>query len=485
MSSSITVISTISSGCANTHSCPFYQQGSNLILNILIVGPDKLGTEYGGGQVYIRNLILGLMKRRYDICYLYVVFADVLLPRIDSACHSEIKELRLTMPKAWRAIDDTASQSRIVREITSIVSNIKPDIIHAHAWKGITAIAARKAAIPCVITAHHGGIVCPAGALLNADDAICQVAANDSNCLKCCTKSIPGWRFWYPLLKAMPLKLRLWAGGRLRRLPFIFFLTPLGTISTNIRDKMKEVHNIGQNADRIIAPSLAIAEALVRNGIPEEKIRVIPHGIHLPQIRPMRSDLVVGPVRFLFVGRINRVKGLHVMLEAFADLPSEKYELHIVGCAVTKREKYYIKRLKKDFSAVKAVWHGGVPHQEIYDLIASCDVLVHPAIFLEVFGLTIAESLAVGRPVIASSCGGADFQIRDGENGLLVPPNEVVSLRKAIQSMIYDPARIKVMGEHCGDVVSIERHVSELQKVYNELMGDMANISLIDLKEVS
>jgi glycosyltransferase involved in cell wall biosynthesis len=448
-------------------------------VKILIIGHAGFSESYGGGQVYVRNLIKGFLDKGYAIEYLNLAFTNTTYPKLNQQKVNGVLTQQLVLPDLWQNIG-AGQNEEVLETLASALQDIAPDIIHAHAWKDITALAARKAGIPCVVTAHHGGIVCPAGALLNADDAICQVPACDTYCLKCCTKSVPGWRFWYPLLTAIPLKPRIWAGDRLRRLPFILFLTPLGTISVNVRDKMQSVHNIGKNSDRIIAPSSAIAEALVRNGVPEKKIAVITHGISLPQPQPLRADLGTGSMRFLYVGRISHVKGVHIMLEAFTGIPSLTYELHIVGGAITKQERRYLLKLKRKFALVNAVWHGSLPHEEIPQHIAACDVMVHPTISLEVFGLTIAEALAVGRPIIATRCGGAEVQIRDGENGLMVPPNNVMALRDAIQSIIDAPARLQSMAKQTGDVVSIVQHVEKLEKIYIELVDNVAPKKLIN-----
>jgi glycosyltransferase involved in cell wall biosynthesis len=437
-------------------------------VKILTIGKGSLSDRYGGGQVYFRNLINGLLGGEHSVEYLDLTFLSNSFPEVKQQTANGVLSHRLAVPNSWKYL--SARQNDETMEIlVSVFRTVAPDIIHAHAWKNIAALAAKKANIACIVTAHHGGIVCPAGALLNADDEICHVPASDAHCLKCCTKSVPGWRLWYPILKALPIRLRLWAGERLRQLPFILFLTPLGTISCNIRDKMQSMLDIGQNAKRIIAPSPAIAEALVHNGFPDEKIVVVPHGIPLPHRLPLRPDFGSGPLRFLFVGRINHVKGVHVMLEAFAALQHDKYELHIVGGAVTKPESRYMARLKRKFSSVNAVWHGSRPHEAIMQHLAWCDLMVHPAISLEVFGLTIAEALAVGRPVIATRCGGAEAQIRDGENGLLVSPNDAAALRQSIQSVLEDPSRLRRMAEQSAEVVSIERHVTVLERIYCEL----------------
>jgi glycosyltransferase involved in cell wall biosynthesis len=413
-------------------------------MKLLIVSSGSFFSKYGGGQEYLRNLIDELVRMGVN-------------PYIASPISGNGE------PEEYKGCHIFNFSPDISIEGTKLfLKKINPSIVHAHGYKNFFAIACYELGIPCIVTVHHGGIVCPAGALLNADDVICQVPASHENCLKCCVKTLPGWRLWYPLIRFLPVTFRLWIGDRLRHLPFILFLTPLGTISCNIRDKIQSVEDIGKNATRIIAPSNAIAEALARNGIPEKKIVIIPHGIPLLQHQSLRSDIGKGPVRFIFIGRINYNKGLHVMLEAFAKFPPEKYVLHIVGGADTRPEKRYETKLKRKFAFVNVLWHGMRPHEEITRYMAWCDVMIHPAICLEVFGLTIAEAISVGRPVIATSCGGAEMQIRDGENGFLVPPNDAAALAEKIEYFLKNPSDIIRFSDNIKFVKSIKENITEI-----------------------
>jgi glycosyltransferase involved in cell wall biosynthesis len=435
-------------------------------VRILIVGPDKLGSEYGGGQVYVKNLVAGLLAHQHDVSYMSITFADISLPqRLWSSC-ATIKELQLIMPAIWCAGRNPTGKSHITDEIASVFKEFSPDIVHAHGWKEYSCIVARQSGIPCVVTAHHGGLVCPAGALLNANDEICRIPANARDCYKCCIKAVPGWRFWCFLLNRIPNKIAMPIGRYISGIPFIPFVTPLGIIPCSIKDKIKSVKEIGANADRLIAPSPAIGNALVRNGVPEQKVVVVPHGIPPLARRPLPDGLGKRPLKLLYLGRINHVKGLHIMLDACAQLPRNAYELHIVGEAVTRQEKRYCRKLKKKFADVSVIWHGGKPHDEIPELIADRDLMIHPAIFLEVFGLTIAESLALGRPVIASRCGGAEIQVRDGENGLLVPPNDSGALSDALLRLIENPGLVRKMADKIGAVHTLDAHIYDLEKIY-------------------
>lgn len=439
------------------------------MMKILVSSYKLISSSYGGGEVYIRNLIAGLSGHGHHVIGMSLAFTDVQEPQRLWFRHDIFEEVQLSLPKGWMiGSHENHEDSRVQRELALLLKEIAPDIIHANGWKQDISLAGCKAGIACVVTAHHGGIVCPAGALLNADDEICQVPVNDVDCPKCCAKSIPGYRLWYPLLRLMPFQRRIRFGRWVEKRPFIPFLTPFGKITCSILEKGEAVAAMASAATRFIAPSPAIGEALVRNGVPEAKVLSVPHGIPLPAPVPRPVGLEGRPVKFLYVGRISYVKGLHVLLEACRELPHESYELHVVGNAVTNPEERYFQRLQNHFPEVNVVWHGGKAHEEVPQMLAASDVLVHPAICLEVFGLTIAEALAVGRPVIASRCGGAEIQIQDGINGLLVPPNNPLALRRALLRLIESPDHIRDMAQRTGPVNSIENHVDELMQIYRE-----------------
>ncbi|HQQ87824.1 MAG TPA: glycosyltransferase [Smithellaceae bacterium] len=435
-------------------------------MKILLVGLDKLGRQYGGGQVYVQSLVDGFLANKHDVAYMSIAFSVATAPKKVLSDYKTIKELQVILPQSWQLNDRYSEKSDIVEAISEVFKEINPDIIHAHGWKEYASLAAFRCKIPCVVTAHHGGIVCPAGALLNHNDEICTIAASYKNCLPCCVQNIPGGRLWLPFLRLLPINFQLRVGKWLKKMRFVYFITPLGIMALTIQNKLDAVQTLGRYATRLIAPSNAIRDAMVRNGIPNEKVVVVPHGIPLPERKPLRANFGKTPTRLLYVGRISYVKGLHVMLEAFKGIASDQYELHIVGGAVTKLEQRYLKKLKKEYGDVKAIWHGGVAHEEIMRHIAACDVMIHPAICLEVFGLNIAEALAVGRPVIATRCGGSEMQIRDGENGWLVPPNDVLALRKTLYSVMNKPSLVKEFANKKSAVISIEQHLEDLKKVY-------------------
>ena len=281
-------------------------------MNVCIVASGDFFSDYGGGQVYVRNIVDELAR------------------------HSEISTTVISFnanqqpsTKEYNGI-----QVHIVNDETSLLDALKtihPDIVHANGEKLLSAKICKELEIPCIVTAHHGGLVCPAGALLNTNDEICSIPADYSHCLKCYLRNTPTGLFWYPLLKHYSQNHYCRIGKHLERLPSVPFLTPIGRTGQIVTQKLKDWKELAATATHFIAPSNAIAEALKRNGCPSDKITVIPHGIPIHQTSNIKHQ--TSNIHFYYVGRINYVKGIHVLLKAFSSIDNPNIRLHLIGGA--------------------------------------------------------------------------------------------------------------------------------------------------------
>lgn len=420
-------------------------------MKIVQIANGDFFSTYGGGQVYVKNIVDEMIRQQIAVS----VFSFV----NKNALNSYEK-------KNYNGIDLYEIYTQEESLIEKLLKEIKPDIIHAHAEKAFIAKISKKLHIPCVVTAHHGGITCPAGMLMNSKDEICRVPVSQKNCLPCVLRNIKGGQTIYPLLKHIPLNLRLNLGSFLDKLPFIYFVTPYGKSSLFIEEKKTEWKTIIKNVDVMIAPSHAIAENMVLNGLDKEKVKVIPHGIPITSNNNIEVENNSFKVKFFYIGRIGYVKGIHLLLETFIQLPEDCCELHLVGDISGKYEKQLIDKYKNNKNIV---FHGKIEPERVLDYIQQFDVLVHPAICLEVFGLNIAEALSQGKPVIATRCGGAEMQIKDKENGILVEPNNSKELKKAIQEMITILNQKKMPFKTKEVVIPLENHVKELLNQYNQI----------------
>ena len=193
-------------------------------------------------------------------------------------------------------------------------------------------------------------------------------------------------------------------------------------------------------ADVVLCPSFFVRDTMVQNGVPEEKCFVNPFGVDTRQFQP-RTYVPVSP-RFISVGTICVRKGFQYLFAAFAQVKKElpDAELIVVG------------DYKIDFRMQRAKWEGTfthiphLPHQELAALLVTCSAFVFPSVE-EGLARVIPEAMACGLPVIASYESGATTLVRDGVQGIIVPPREPALIAEAMVRLGRDANLNATMGK--------------------------------------
>jgi D-inositol-3-phosphate glycosyltransferase len=216
--------------------------------------------------------------------------------------------------------------------------------------------------------------------------------------------------------------------------------------------------------DRIIAATPLERDEMVRlYGADPGKIAVIPAGVDTELFRPRdRADVrrelglpdLDTPI-LLFVGRIERLKGLDTLLESVAVVSrtcsGKDLKVLIVGGGDQTEEEnaelHRIVQLHRDLNLEEQVEFVGSKPQEMLPLYYSAaDITIMPSHY-ESFGLVAVESMASGTPVIASNVGGLSFTIKDGETGFLVPEENHFALAEQVHTLLKNPEARLRMGE--------------------------------------
>ncbi len=437
-------------------------------MRILIAGTGRFHHQLGGGQVYVRNLCRELHQAGHKVTA--VCNIDV---TVDSKWHGRIPSVvdgvsvsELLCFKKFEGASYPTQLGGLSLAIHSLLAELTPDVVHANADKVLYARICKEVGIPCVVTAHHGGIVCPTGALLHHDGSICKKTVNPIDCEACVIKSLPAPEFGKFLVAVTPGFLRHSLETGLSKVWNIPFVSQALRSSQKVRDKIAANSDLGKSATLVICPSEAIRGAMIRNGTPAIKTIVVPHGIPNLSTRPPVTGLPGRPLRFGFVGRINRVKGFHVLLEALK-LLTGAFEFRAIGAAHSKWEKRFLARsIAVCEKRTSIMFSGHLEGEDLLGAIAECDVIVVPSICLEVFGLVILEAWALGRPVIVTDSGGPGEIVKDGLGGFVVPPNNPQALRGALQKFIDNPNLVEEMAKKIPAVRSIKEHVQDLLRIY-------------------
>ncbi len=207
---------------------------------------------------------------------------------------------------------------------------------------------------------------------------------------------------------------------------------------------------------RIICNSEASARVYRRHSA--DKVRIIPNSLDPAQfdrraVAPrLRGEFGLAPKDFVvgFIGRIHEKKGIDWLLRAFARLAPDATgpRLVIVGGNDSSLHYDAIARYTELASALgvreRVVFTGY--RDDVRPYLADFDVLVFPSVEPESFGRVLLEAMALEIPVITSAHGGAVEVVRNGEEGLWVPANDVEGLAAAIRALQSDRDRARAMG---------------------------------------
>jgi D-inositol-3-phosphate glycosyltransferase len=216
---------------------------------------------------------------------------------------------------------------------------------------------------------------------------------------------------------------------------------------------------IAQQADLLIASTADEGDDLVRlYGANSDHVYVVPPGIDLATFQPLdradaRRKVGFGPGRLLlFVGRLERLKGVEIAIRALALLRGRDYDdlrLVVLGEDVRDGEESEKERLKAVATAVgvrdRVDFLGSVAHHELPYFYAAADACVMPS-YSESFGLVALEAQACGRPVIASGVSGLRSVVRDEVSGYLIDGHDPAVYADRIGRLLSDPELAQQMG---------------------------------------
>ncbi|MDH5696644.1 MAG: glycosyltransferase family 4 protein [Dehalococcoidia bacterium] len=176
---------------------------------------------------------------------------------------------------------------------------------------------------------------------------------------------------------------------------------------------------------------------------------IIPNGVNLdhfsPAVPPI-DEFCDGKLNILFVGRLEKRKGLNYLIEAFKQVKQEisNSRLIIVGPGTRLRHRYEKQIMRSGLKDV--IFVGFVSYDELPRYYKTADVFCAPATGRESFGIVLLEAMAVGKPIVASNIEGYAGVVTHGVDGLLVPPQDTKMLAQALISLLTDQALRQQMG---------------------------------------
>jgi glycosyltransferase involved in cell wall biosynthesis len=377
-----------------------------------------------------------------------------------------------TEPADWRVKLRGEPSQLGFRQFCDVLLEEPTSIYHQHSWDIALGAhhlrAAREAGLKTVLTVHTAWNICMRGTMVKFGRETCDGRIDPSVCAAC-------WMQKHGLppaigrpLAAIPPGVSRCIGSQIpeKHVACAVFGRALGERHKNDFSAMVA------NADRIVAISGWLMEALKLNGVPAAKLVLCRNGVD-----PAFANNVTkaprpngAPFRLLYLGRWDPRKGVHVLVSAVRALPSETpVELTIHGVGEGAEEGDYadeVRRLAGDDRRID--FRLPVPRSQLLNTLSKADALAIPSLLLETGPLVALEAQAAGVRVLGSRLGGIAEIIQEPEDGVLVPAGDITAWTEAIRRLASEDARtsqapyrrLRTMREVANDMAALYQSLS-------------------------
>ncbi|WP_162238719.1 glycosyltransferase [Pedobacter sp. Leaf194] len=303
------------------------------------------------------------------------------------------------------------------------------NLIHHYITPSIIKILRQKK-IPIIWTLHDYTAICPQSTFIS----------NDSICESC-----KGGRFYNAVLKKCKKN------------------SLLPSIVAATENYIHHIRGYYKDVDYFICPSFFSYQKYKEFNFFNEKLYQLYHPYNTGKLPKLQS--AASEEKFiLFVGRLEKIKGVHTLLKAMQTLPD--IALKIIGDGTQEHE---LKQFANQNKLTNVAFLGKRNKSEVLDFIQRSAFLICPSEWYEVLGFTIVEAMLLGKPVIGSNLGAIPETVVDSETGLLFSAGNEDELSKKIEVLYNDETLIDKLGanakKHAGDLFDPQKHFEGLKKI--------------------
>lgn len=428
--------------------------------------------SWGGSENYVLRLAQQMRQRHETAVFTRTARPDQPEYKVIQESVDGLEVFRLN-----NNFQDVDRFERIYRNprVDAIFDNFleewRPDIVHAHHLTCLSTNLvnmAQQRSIPIILTLHDFWMMCLRGQRLHPTLRLCEEVLPEV-CGQCVKP-------WMDGAHARAVADRF--GGGLKERGFLRKMAKMAFRwwkRPNPTREIEKFHRYSRGilgrVDLLISPSAFLRDRFVEFGCDPGKIIVSDNGIAPLNLRvPARSP--TEKIRFGFVGTLIPSKGVHLLVEAFKQLPQGKAELVVFG-APAEYEGYpeYYQDLQKSAAGTPIAFKGQFTPDAIGTVLSQIDVLVVPSIWYENAPLTIREAFLAHIPVITADRGGMAESVHDGVNGLHFEMGDANSLARAMLRLTDDSDLRHRLSSASPTVKNIADNAGELESLYARLCG--------------
>ena len=250
----------------------------------------------------------------------------------------------------------------------------------------------------------------------------------------------------------------------------------LHQVDREIKNNLRYRFTYNSLAKMIVVNSLATKNTLLKNApwLLDEKIKVVYHGIDYEKYstankRDLRMEFGLSPQDLIigFVGRLSIQKGIIYMLDAFK-LVVEKFKNVQLIIAGTGELEVMVEEFVSKFNLENRIHLLGF-RKDISDLMKTFDIFLLPSLW-EGFGIVLIEAMAAEKPIVATNTSSIPEIVKDGRNGILVPPENAEAISNALMKLISEPELRLKFGDEGLKIVkekfTIHRMINDYENIF-------------------
>jgi glycosyltransferase involved in cell wall biosynthesis len=210
----------------------------------------------------------------------------------------------------------------------------------------------------------------------------------------------------------------------------------------------------------------------IRGICPEARIEIVENPLEIAHLNHKRSSrpFPKPPYRILFMGRLEKHKGVYDIIEAASWLPRDRYIFILAGNGEIRqvKEKIQEKGLRLMFEIL-----GWISGEQKHEMLQTADLFLLPS-YQEGLPMSVIEAMAASLPILATTVGGVPHAVEDKINGYLIPPGNPEVMAKTIELVFSDQKKWKHFSDRSYQIAqekfNVDKIKNKLKRLYEELL---------------
>jgi glycosyltransferase involved in cell wall biosynthesis len=431
----------------------------------------------GGVDVYAERLGHALARMGHDVSFVAVDSTlkdetDKISVLSETYQGFQVWRLKFSLAKRPKRALDQAYDPEMGALVKTLLAEQKPDLVLILNFYQISLAsveAAKALNLPVVHIATDFIPVCRRATLIRWNGDSCGVGESVKSCAECfVSQRLPG--------RVTATVMNQLGEATLKKLAQKRHTFPLNIVRPYweqvalMDERLKLLQPLREKVDLVFAPTQYTADMFVANGFSPAQVHLLPFAIDRNNPLENVTHVPAPHVRFLFIGRLQPYKGVHLLVEAFQKLQNPQNATLTIYGKQDGHEDYFNQLMKTISTTPRVQFAGVIPPTELVRAFSEADYFILPSTWNENNPLILLDALQSNTPIIASDVGGVRGIVKDGLSGFLFPMGDVQALQNILQKTIDQPA-LKTQLQPKGHLPYIEEYAQTILQLCEQKLG--------------